>query len=66
MPFPRKGKGLEHSGLSPSRRKRRGVSRPGRAVVLTLGRGAESFLAAGTALPRGQLEMGKGHCSAGF
>lgn len=68
MPIPRKGTGLEHSDLPPSRRKRREVSQPGRAVVLTPGGGAESFLAAGAALPRcqGELEMGKGHHSAGF
>lgn len=68
MPIPRKGKGLEHSGLPPSRRKRREVSQPRRAVVLPPGGGAGSFLAAGAALPRGQegLEMGKDHHSAGF
>lgn len=47
MPIPRKGKGLEHRALPPSRRKRRGVSRPGRAVISTLGGGAEPFLSAG-------------------
>lgn len=55
-------------GLPASRRKRRGVFMPGRAVVLTPGGGAESFLAAGAVLPRGQdgLGMEKGFTGLGF